>query len=71
MIPAGGIQEWDRPGGDIHDAEGLAVMMDEMRTVLAPAHPHTEIAGHINDEAFSDAVLKVFDDWVASGVVKR
>ncbi len=69
IIPAGGVQEWDRPGGDVHDAEGLAAMLDEMRRVLAPAYPTTEIAGHINDPEFSDAVLGVFDDWCKDGTV--
>jgi uncharacterized protein (UPF0261 family) len=29
-----------------------------------------EIDAHINDTAFSDAVLQVFDEWVAAGVVR-
>jgi hypothetical protein len=28
-----------------------------------------EIDAHINDRAFTDIVLKVFDDWTASGLV--
>ena len=69
IIPAGGVQEWDRPGGDVHDAEGLAAMLDEMRTTLAKVHATTEIAGHINDQAFCDSALTVFDKWRADGTI--
>lgn len=69
MIPRGGVQEWDRPGGPTHDPDGLAAMLDEIQSVLAPAHPSTVIDAHINDRAFCDAVLDVFDQWCSDGTI--
>ena len=31
LLPEGGCNEWDRPGADLHDAEGLAAFLQEMR----------------------------------------
>jgi len=30
----------------------------------------TEVDAHINDTGFTEAVLAVFDDWVATGKVQ-
>ena len=27
LMPTGGVQEWDKPGGPMHDPEGLAAMV--------------------------------------------
>lgn len=68
MMPLEGVEEWDRPGGEAHDPEGLAAMIDEVRkSVDAPV---TEVACHINDEAFSEAVLEVLDGWIADGTIE-
>jgi uncharacterized protein (UPF0261 family) len=69
ILPAGGIEEWDRPGGPAHDPEGLTAFLDEMRRSIRPPLGLTEIAGHINDRAFAEAALAVFDDWRAGGVI--
>ena len=71
ILPAGGIEAWDRPGEPAHDAEGLAAFCDEMRKVMVPPLGFTEIPDHINDPAFADAALAVFDGWVADGTVVR
>ena len=69
ILPAGGIEEWDRPGEPAHDAPALAAFCDEMRRVVTPPLGFTEIADHINDPGFADAALAVFDGWVADGTV--
>ena len=69
LLPTGGCGEWDRPGADLHDPEGLAAFCDEMRTVCPDNVTLKELACHINDEAFAAAALEVFDKWVAEGVV--
>lgn len=70
FVPLGGVEEWDRPGGDIHEPEALSEMIDEARKAFPAVAQMTEVDAHINDTAFCDAVLKVFDDWVADGTIK-
>lgn len=71
VLTAQGLEEWDRPGQPAHDPEGLEAFLDEMRTAIRPPVRMTEIDAHINDQAFADTVLELFDAWVADGTVKR
>ena len=69
ILPSQGIEEWDKPGEPAYDPDGLAAFLDETRNVVrAPLH-FTEIDAHINDPAFAETALGIFDDWVGSGVV--
>ncbi|MCT8972984.1 Tm-1-like ATP-binding domain-containing protein [Microbaculum marinisediminis] len=70
ILPSGGIEEWDKPGEPAHDPEGLDAFLDEMRTVIAPPVAMSEIDAHINDRAFADTALAIFDAWVADGTVR-
>jgi len=65
-----GIEEWDRPGQAAHDPEALAAFCDEMRAHMTAPLQFTELACHINDQAFADAALGIFDAWVADGTIK-
>jgi uncharacterized protein (UPF0261 family) len=69
LLPRRGIQEWDRPGAALHDAPGLAAFLDELRAQVRPPVQLIELDAHINDPAFVDAVLEVFDAWVRDGTV--
>jgi uncharacterized protein (UPF0261 family) len=69
VLPRGGIEAWDLPGESLHDPEGLAAFCDEIRKSLAPPVQLIELDAHINDAAFSEAVLQVFDDWVGRGLI--
>lgn len=69
ILPRRGIQEWDRPGEALHDAEGLAALSDGIRAQARPPVRLVECDAHINDAAFADAALEVFDAWVRDGVV--
>ncbi|MEX0305650.1 MAG: Tm-1-like ATP-binding domain-containing protein [Leisingera sp.] len=69
IIPRGGIEEWDRPGGDCHDPEGLDAFIAELSATVAPTVQSTELDAHINDDAFAQAALGIFDGWVAEGTV--
>lgn len=71
ILPAGGIEEWDRPGADAHDPEGLAAFVDELEKAIAPPVGLTRIDGHINDPQFHDTALAIFDDWLATGIIRR
>ena len=70
ILTSQGIEEWDKPGEPAHDPEGLAAFLDEMRKAIQPPVELTEIDAHINDAAFADKALEIFDDWVARGIVK-
>ena len=71
LLPRGGCNEWDRPGADLHDAEGLAAFCDEI-VACCPANVRLqEMAAHINDAAFAEAALAVFDAWVEEGMIPR
>ena len=71
ILPQQGIEEWDRPGAPLHDPEGLAAMMDECNQCDWGSVQLSRIDAHINDAAFVQQVLAVFDDWLAQGVVKQ
>ncbi len=71
IIPNGGIEEWDRPGGDCHDPEGLAAFLDELRTTVSLTVKSTEIDAHINDPEFCTEALTIFDAWVEAGIVPK
>ena len=71
ILPTAGIEEWDKPGEPAHDPEGLSAFNDEMRRVIKPPVQLTEIDAHINDQAFADQALAIFDSWVADGTVPR
>ena len=71
VLPVQGIEEWDRPGAPLHDAEGLAALMDECGQCDWGATEVSRIDAHINDAAFVQQVLAVLDDWVARGLVKK
>lgn len=71
IIPNGGIEEWDRPGGDCHDPAGLDAFLMELRGTVADHVSVTETDAHINDPAFAALALDIFDRWVAQGIVPK
>jgi uncharacterized protein (UPF0261 family) len=71
ILPAQGLGEWDREGADLHDKQGLAAFMDEMHACLPATVEVHDIDCHINDPAFVDKALEIFDRWVAAGHVPK
>ncbi|WP_372611576.1 Tm-1-like ATP-binding domain-containing protein [Aquicoccus sp.] len=71
LLPLEGGNEWDREGADLHDAAGLAAFCDQIGTACPANVALHRLKTHINDAAFSDAALAIFDQWVAEGVVKK
>jgi len=71
FLPRQGGNEWDRPGAPLSDPGALAAFCDEIRARCPANVSLVELDAHINDPAFATAVLRQFDDWVASGIVKR
>lgn len=70
VLPEGGCNEWDRPGADLHDAEGLAAFCDALKQQLPDTVDLHALPDHINDAAFADKVLEIFDQWCADGIIK-
>jgi uncharacterized protein (UPF0261 family) len=65
LVPQQGIEGWDREGEPMHAPQALAAFLDETRRLsLGPARL-IELDAHINDFAFAQAALVVFDEWVA------
>lgn len=71
LLPLEGGNEWDRAGAPLHDAEGLAAYVDELRKACPPNVRLVEIGAHINDAAFTEAALAVVDGWIAAGLLSK
>jgi len=69
LLPRRGIHAWDLPGEPMYDPDGHRDFMDAIRDAAPPQVDLHELDLHINEAAFSDAVLAIFDRWVASGAV--
>ena len=69
ILPERGLGEWDREGADLHDQEGLAAFLKELEDTLPENVTAHRIDSHINDAAFADKALEIFDDWQANGLV--
>lgn len=71
LLPVQGVQEWDLPGEALHDPEGLAAFVDEIRQTMPASVQLHEIDAHINARQFSDKALEIFDAWVAEGAIPK
>jgi uncharacterized protein (UPF0261 family) len=71
VLPLRGVEEWDRGGAPLHDPQGLDAFVRAARAASRPPVELIEVDAHINDDAFADRVLAIFDEWVAAGVVRR
>ena len=69
ILPLRGVEEWDKPGAPAHDPDGLAAFMDEMKKSVRPPAETTLLDAHINDDAFAETALEIFDRWRESGVI--
>jgi uncharacterized protein (UPF0261 family) len=70
LLPERGCGEWDREGADLHDKDGLDAFLSELRTTLPANVGQHNVDAHINDAAFADKALEIFDEWRAQGVIK-
>ena len=71
ILPVRGVNEWDRPGQPMHNPDAMAAFAAEVRQCMKPPVQLRELDAHINDPAFSDAVMLIFDQWVKQGYVPR
>ena len=70
FLPLQGCNEWDRQGGPLHDAEGLEAFSNEIRQQLGGDGRLEALDCHINDAAFVERVLQVFDEWVELDIIR-
>ncbi len=66
VIPLQGFSAWDKPGGFSYDPEGREAFRKTLRKNLKPEVRVVELDAHINDIAFSDEVMRLFDQMVSS-----
>lgn len=66
VIPTQGFSAWDKPGGFSYDPEGREAFRKTLRKNLKPEVRVVELDAHINDNAFSDEVLRLFNQMVGS-----
>jgi uncharacterized protein (UPF0261 family) len=66
VIPMQGFSAWDKPGGFSYDPEGREAFRKIVRKNLRPEIKIIELDAHINDNTFSDEVMRLFDQMVDS-----
>ena len=71
LVPVGGFGEWDRPGADLHNPQGLAAFVGRLLDECPANVQLHRLDAHINDDAFADAALAVLDGWIEDGTVPR
>lgn len=71
ILPLQGCNEWDRAGAPLHDADGMAAFVDELRKNCPENVTLLELDSHINDGQFAECALAVFDNWLIEGTVLR
>lgn len=69
ILPLGGVEEWDRPGGATHDGSAHAAFCAAFRAAIRPPAELHVVPDHINDAGFAEAALAVFDRWRAAGAI--
>ena len=70
ILPELGLGEWDREGADLHNPDGLAAFLAEIEKRLPDTVKAHRVPCHINDNAFADKALEIFDAWRADGTVR-
>jgi uncharacterized protein (UPF0261 family) len=61
VVPLRGFSAYDVEGGPFWDPEADAAFAGALRAALRARVPVIEVAAHINDPAFADAVISVYD----------
>ncbi len=69
ILPAQGIQAWDKEGEALHAPEAMAAYSQAFRDNIPANVDFREIDAHICDPEFSTEVLSIIDQWVADGIL--
>jgi uncharacterized protein (UPF0261 family) len=70
LLPSRGFHEWDRIGGPLRDERALSACTAAFRESIRPPTELIEVDVHINDRAFVQRSLQIFDRWVAAGLIR-
>ena len=70
ILPEHGLGEWDREGADLHNPDGLSAFLSELEAQLPDTVALHRLPCHINDAAFANKALEIFDAWRADGTVQ-
>ena len=63
VMPLRGCHEWEREGEPLHNPDGPKTFANAIKSELNDNIAWHELDCHINDDAFVDAVLGIFDSW--------
>ena len=63
IMPLRGCHEWDRKGAPLHNPSGVHAFAVALKASMPKTTKFYEIDCHINDAAFTNKVLEVFDEW--------
>lgn len=71
VMPLRGLNEWDRAMQVWDPAQACESFHQTLRRELHPKVALHAIPAHVNDLAFSQAVMEIFQQWVHEGIVAR
>ena len=61
VIPGKGWSEADKAGMELFDPDANQVFIDELKKILRPDIPFTEMDAHISDPAFAEKAVNILD----------
>ena len=61
VLPLRGVSRHDEPGSIFYDPDGREALVESLKQHIAPKVEVVEIDANINDPAFSEAVIALFD----------
>jgi uncharacterized protein (UPF0261 family) len=64
VLPLRGVSRFDEPGGMFYDPEGREALVQSFKQHISPKVEVVEVDANINDPAFSQAVMSLFDNMM-------
>jgi uncharacterized protein (UPF0261 family) len=64
LFPRVGFDTFDKPGSIFHDPEGHQALLETLKKNLHPGITMIELDVHIDDKAFAEKVVSVFDEMI-------
>jgi uncharacterized protein (UPF0261 family) len=64
LFPLLGFDDFDKPDSVFYDPEGHTIFLNVLRKNLHPKIKVIELDMHINDQAFAETAVSVFDDMI-------